>query len=248
MKKIFAALIASIVLIFAAQGADVTNGVFYANSPVECHLIAQDGSSSTNRLVAGRTYMVGNAMAEMEITNVTDFYLGGVALIEAGTNSVFSLNLFDQEITNLDGNPSRAQLGTHNLSVMLNRGDFSVIYPPSTNSSFTISTPLTSYELNGGKYFFRVSDKSVVAYVIEGNMLVHGDGKRVDKTEKGKLALAIPFTDPSSGVTDKIISNIKSLSDQDSGRFTNPALEAEKKWNDVQFFIVNGRVFGISMR
>lgn len=248
MKSLFSVLVLFLALQLVSAEPVMTNGVFYANAPVECHLIAQDGSSVTNQLAAGRTYMVGNALAEMDVTNVTDFYLAGVGLVEAGTNSVFSLNLFDQEVANLEDTPCKAQFGTHNVSVMLNNGDFSIIYPGDTNSSFTVSTPLTSYELGGGKYFFRVSDKSVVAYVIEGTMQVHGDGKKVDKTDKGKLALAIPFTDPASGVSDKVISNIKAVAPEDSGRFTTPAAAAEKKWSDVQFFIVNGRVLGIRMR
>ena len=239
----------TIVLFFTINlvSADLTNGVFYVDSAVECHLLSSEGYAETNHLVSGRTYMIGNAIAEMNITNSTDFYLSGVGLLEAGTNSMFSLAIFDQQVENLADNTSRALFGMHNISVMLNKGEFSIVYYGGSNSSFTISTPLASYELVGGKYFFRVG-QSDIAYVLEGSIQVHGDGKRVDKIEKGKRVLSVPMSDSSSGISDKVISNIKSLSSNDSTRFATPILEADKRTDNIQFFIVNGHVIGIRMR
>lgn len=228
-----------------ALGAEMTNGVFYVDNPVSCHLVSQNGAVTTNDLVGGKTYMVGNTLLEMESTNKTVFYFSGGILIDVSAKAKLSVNLFDQEVKNLDVQPRKAEYGSHNLSLAFGQGEFSVIYPnKDPNSSLTITTPFTSYELQGGKYFFRVSDKSAIVYVLEGMMNVHGD-KRVDKTEKGRLAVAIPFTDPASGVEDKIVTSIKTLKQEETERFATPILLAEKKWADVQFFVINGRVIGV---
>lgn len=249
MKALFLSLFLIVSSAILAFGFDMTNGVFYVDRPVECRLVSQNGNVKTNHLVAGETYTVGNTLLEMVTSNKMTFYFGGGPMIEAGTNSEFSVNLFDQEIKNLDATPRKAEFGTHNLSIQFRQGEFAVLYPnQDSNSTVMVSTPFTMYQLNGGKYYFRVSDKSSIAYVLEGDMKVHGDKNKVDTTDKGKLAVAVPFTDPASGVEDKIITSIKPLKPDEVARFSNPVLAAEKKQDDVQFFIVGNRVVGILMK
>ena len=226
----------------------MTNGVFCADSAVESHLISQNGSISTNQLAAGKTYMVGNALVEMQTSTNTTFYFSGGIAVDVGPSSTITLSVFDQEVKNIDATPRKAEFGSHNISLSFGNGEYSIIYPNTNQySSITIATPFTSYQLNGGKYFFRVSDKSVVAYVIEGTMHVHGD-KKIDKTEKGRIAMAIPFSDPASGITDKVISSVKTLNSEETVRFTSPIQNVEKKLDNIHFFIVNGNVVGISMK
>ena len=247
MKAIFT----SLMLFFATllANADMTNGVFYVDTPLECHLVSQNGSVKTNNLSAGSTYMVGNILLEMNITNKTTFHFSGGPMIEIGPKSSFSINLFDQEVKNLDVPPRKADFGSHNLSVSFGVGEFVIIYPnQNLGSSMTISTPLISYQISGGKYLIRVSDKSVIAFPFEGTIQMHGD-KKVESVERGKLAVAIPFVDPTSGVEDKIItSSPKMLTPNELERFSLPTINAEKKWNNVQFFVINGRVIGIWMK
>lgn len=234
--------------LFIALGADMTNGVFCADAQIESHLIAQSGASVTNQLAAGKTYMVGNALVEMVASTNTTVYFSGGTIVDITPTSTLTVNMFDQEVKNIDATPRKAEFGSHNLSLAFGNGEYSVIYPNKDQySSISISTPFTSYQLFGGKYFFRVSDKSVVAYVLEGTMQVIGD-KKSDKTERGKIAIAIPFSDSDSGVTDKVISSVKTLKPEETVRFTSPVQTAEKKADNIQFFIVNGSVVGITMK
>ena len=247
MKSLFITLFLFVSFVVSTIGADITNGVFYADNPVECHLIAQSGVTITNQLGAGKTYMVENAIVEMSISNKTVFYFAGGPMIEVGPKSTFSINLFDQEVKNLKSSPRKAEFGNHNISLTFTMGEFSVIYLGNEYSSLVISTPFVSYLLNGGKYLIRLSDKSVIAYVLEGAMQVHSD-KKVDNTPKGSLAVAIPFSDPASGVEDRVVTSIKTLKAEETERFASPILLAEKKWADVQFFVIGGRVIGIWMK
>jgi hypothetical protein len=248
MKTLILSGLSFILFLTSTFGTDMINGVFCADSSVESHLISQTGTIATNQLVAGKTYMVGNALVELRPFTNTTFYFSGGIFIDATAKSIFTLNLFDQEVKNINSVPRKAEFGTHNISLSIGNGEYSIIYPNKDEySSITLSTPFTSYQLLGGKYFFRVSEKSVIAYVFEGTMQVIGD-KKSDKTERGKLAVAIPFSDSDSGISDKIISSIKTVRPEETTRFSSPILAAERKINDVQFFIINENVIGISLK
>lgn len=227
--------------------SEMTNGVFYIDKSTECHFISQNGMVATNQLIGGKTYMVESALVELITTNQTTLFFSGGPTIGVGSNSVISVNLFDQEVNNLNAQPRKAELGIHNLNINLSKGEFCILYPNSLNSSFLVSTPFTSYELNNGKYFIRVSDKSVIVYVLEGAMNIHGD-KKVDKAERGKISVAIPFGDPASGISDKIMTSVKAAQQEEVNRFSSPILATEKIVGNVQFFVVNGRVVGIWMK
>jgi hypothetical protein len=248
MKTILAAL-----LLFVSTAltvvADMTNGVFYLDNAVECHLISQNGAVRTNHLIAGKTYMVDDVLVELESTNRTQYYLAGGPTIEASSQYLFSINLFDQEVKNLNVQPQKAEFGTHNIAVNLTKGDFAILYP-STNAenSFVVSTPYAAYQLHGGRYFFRVTEKSTVAFVLDGMLTVHGDKNKTEKTEKGKMSVVVPFTDPLSGVDDKVVTSIKSLKQEEVERFGAPILSAEKRVINVQFVVVYGRVVGIYLK
>lgn len=252
MKRYMKSAILSAILLLISSllsFGELTNGCFFVDQDVECHLIVQSGATTTNHLSGGKTYTVGNAIAEMLTTNKTTFYFAGGPMIEVGPKSTFSINLFDQEVKNLGSTPRRAEFGTHNISLTMGIGEFSVVYPnKDSNSSITIGTPYTSYLFQGGKYFVRITDRSAIVYVLEGSMQVHGDKNRVDNTDKGKLAVAIPFVDPASGIEDKVISSIKPLKPEEMERFATPVMLAEKKWADVQFFVVGNQVIGIWMK
>jgi len=246
MKSLTLSIAVLLVSLLTAVG-DMTNGEFYIDNPAECRLLSQNGSSTTNILNGGQTYTVGNNLMEMSVSNTTTFYFAGGPMIEVGPKSSIGVNLYDLEVNNIDAQPRKAEFGTHNLNLNLVFGEFSILYPNTNGSTLTISTPFTSYEMLGGKYFIRITDKSIVVYVIEGSMQVHGD-KRSDKTDKGKIVVAIPFSDPASGVDDKVITSIKALKPEETDRFTSPVISAEKKWDNIRFFIVKGQVVGIWMK
>lgn len=231
-----------------ASASELTNGVFYVDNPVDCQLIQQNGVTTTNTIVSGKTVTVGNSLMEITTGPKTLFYFAGGPLVEVSAKSSISVNLFDREVKNLKSMPRKAEFGTCNLSLMFNIGEYCVIYPNTdSNSSLTITTPYTSYEIQNGKFYFRVTDRSAIVYVLEGMMNVHGD-KKVDKTAKGNLAIAVPFVDPASGLNDKVVTSIKPVKQEETDKFTAPVILAEKKWADVQFFVLEGKVVGIWMK
>lgn len=244
MKSLILSVIFVVLTIFTSY-SEMTNGSFYVVGTSECRLISQSGPIATNVIINGKTYMVGNSLLEMTITNKTLFYFAGGPLVCATSNSTFTINTFDQEINNLDAQPRKPEFGSHNINISLDRGEYFIIYPNTNeNSSFVINTPFTSYELRGGKYSIRISDKSAVVYVYDGFMNIHGD-KKLDKAEKGKLSIAIPFSDPLSGVNDKIITSVKPLKQEENDRFSSPIVNIDKQISDVQFFVIAGRIIGV---
>ena len=243
--KTFITFLFLVIITFALPASEFQRGVFCVDNTVECRNIQIDGTTTTNTVFMGKTVEVGESMLEIETPNKTTFYFSGGPLIETGTNSMLSINLFDREVINLDSIPRKAEFGRCNLSVKFEIGEYCVIYPNSDpNSSFTITTPYTAYEILNGKFYFRITDRSAIVYVIEGAMNVHGD-KHINKTAKGNLAIAVPFMDPASGLNDKIVTSIKPVNQEDTSKFSDPVTLAEQKWNDVQFFIIYGKIIGV---
>ena len=247
MKSFIFSLILFVTTIVATF-AEMTNGAFYVDAPVECHLVSQNGATTTNQLTAGKTYMVTDVLIELYFTNKTTVYFSGGPLIEAQPASTLAITIFDVDAKNLEAQPRKAEFGSINLGLTLNRGEFSVVYPNTdAGSAMTVSTPFAAYQLGGGKYFYRVSEKSAIVYVVEGAMQMHGD-KKVDKTSKGNLAVAIPFSDPGTGIEDKILTSIKTLKQEETEKYSTPVLLAEKKWGNVGFIVISGRLVGVWLK
>ena len=226
-----------------------TNGVFYVDNDVGCVVIAQNGGSTTNKLESGRTYQTGNSVLELKTTSATAFFMSGGPLIQVGSNADFSILLYDVDVENLMANPQRAKYGNHMINLGLTKGEFSIIYPnKNTNSRVFVNTHYADYELSGGKYYFRLTGKSALVYVLEGGMTVHGDKNRVDVVDKGNFAIAVPFGDSDSGIDDKMVTSFKKAKNEDVERFASPLLTAEKKWADVGFFVISGRVIGVQLK
>jgi hypothetical protein len=243
MKSIFTSILLFVSSAVFAFGTDMTNGAFFVDAPVECHLIFQNGVSRTNQLGAGKTYIMPSTIAEMLSTKGATFQLSGLGLVDASSNSLFSIDLFEQEVKNLDALPRRAEFGGHNVNLTLSRGEFSIIYSNAIpDSSVLVSTPYATYQLHGGKYFFRLNERAAVAFVMDGMMTVHGEKDRKDVTKKGELAIAVPSGD------DKIITGIKALKPEERERLSVPILQAEKKCGDVMFIVIAGRVIGVLLK
>src|ERR1035437_8812336 len=174
-------------ILLAASSLFAADGVFYVDKPVVAHLIAQNGATVTNNLIAGSTTMVGTTtLMELCPSEKTKIYLSGGPTIEADAGSVLSINAFDQEVKNLANSPCLATFGNHNISLGLTKGNFSVTYKAQDeNSTCAISTPLALYQMNVGKFLFQISNAKSLVYVLDGMMSVHGDKNRVDASKKG---------------------------------------------------------------
>lgn len=233
MRSLIFTIILIITSLISAK-AELTNGAIYANVSTECHLIHPNGSVTTNVFASGRTITIGDALVEIVAESATLFYFSGGPLIEASAKSVISINLFDVDVENLNSTPQSAKFGNCNLSLKFDIGEFSVIYSnTNANSMLSITTPYTNYELKAGKYFFRITDKSAIVYVVEGVMNVHGD-KRVDKIGQGKFA--------------KVATTVKTLKQDESDMSPLSVNFPDTRKDDVRFFVIDSKVVGIWLK
>lgn len=220
-------------------GADFTNGVFYVDKPVECHLISQNGATSTNTISAGETRQVGLQLVELRPAEPTTIYLSGGLKINAEANTVLSINVFDQEVTNLTASPRPAAFGSHNISLLFSSGKFTVSYPTQdAGSSCAISTPLAMYQMNPGKFIFQVSEGKSLVYVLEGMMIVHGDKNRTDTAKKGSKAITGQI-DTETATTTRPVNQAESNS--------IAAAQKGEATTAIQFFVIDGRVRGVQL-
>jgi hypothetical protein len=226
--------------LLAASSLFAADGVFYVDRPVNSHLIAQSGATTTNHFIGGSTTMVGGAtLTELCPSEKTTIYLGGGPVIEADAGSVLSINTFDQEVKNLTNSPSLAAFGSHNISLTLTKGNFSVTYKAQDeNSTCAISTPLALYQMNVGKFFFQVSDAKSLVYVLDGMMTVHGDKNRVDSAKKGSKAIT-------GQIDTEVATTTRPINPTESNTIATQTRDLASA--TIQFIVIDGRVRGIRM-
>ena len=224
---------------------DTNSGTYFVNANVESHVIVPNGTITTNQLIAGNSYFAGESIVEFTPTTKMFFYLTGGQIIETYPNSDFTIDLFDQEITNINSTPALAGFGNHALNLTLKRGEFVIIYPnQDEDSSFNITTPYTSYLLSGGQYYFRVDEKSSVVFVGQGTLQVVDDKGKNQPLDKNKISIAIPYTDPVTGTDQNILSSIKTLTPHEISKLEYPIQSAVNAIEPVKFIIVNKQVIG----
>jgi hypothetical protein len=218
-------------------GAD---GVFYVDKPVVSHQIAQNGATTTNNLTAGSTTMVGGTtVTELCPSEKTLVYLTGGLTIEADAGSMLSINAFDQEVKNLTNAPCFAVFGSHNISLTLSKGNFSVTYKSKDeNSTCAISTPLALYQMNEGKFLFQVSDAKSLVYVLDGMMIVHGDKSRKDTAKKGSKSIT-------GQIDTEVATTTRPINPAESSTIATQTRDNASA--AIQFIVIDGRVRGVRM-
>lgn len=226
--------------LLAASSLFAADGVFYVNKPVESHLIAQSGVTVTNKLVGGSTTMVGGTtLTELCPSEMTTIHLASGPIISADGGSVFSINAFDLEVSNLTNPPCLASFGPHNISLTLTKGNFTITYPaPKEGSTCAIATPLAMYEMNAGKFMFQVSDAKSLVYVLDGMMTVHGDKSRKDTAKKGSKTIT-------GQIDTEVATTTRPINPAESSNIATQTRDNASA--AIQFIVIDGRVRGMRM-
>jgi hypothetical protein len=225
--------------LMAASSLLAADGVFYVDKPVVSHLIAQNGATTTNNLVGGSTTMVGTGLTELCPSEKTTIYLSGGPVIEADAGSVLSINVFDQEVKNITNAPCLAAFGSHNISLGLMKGNFTVTYKAQDeNSTCAISTPLALYQMNVGKFLFQVSDAKSLVYVLDGMLSVHGDKNRVDAAKKGSKSIT-------GQIDTEVATTTRPINPAESSTIATQTRDLASA--AIQFIVIDGRVRGVRM-
>jgi hypothetical protein len=229
---------------------EFTNGAFCLDKNAESTFISQNSTPGMNRLELGKTYQVKDGVLEIKTLESTTFYFSGGFVFQASADSEFSVLSFDQNIENISSIPKLAKFGSHILSFQFTKGEYALLYnnKGNENSTINISTAYSDFELQGGKYYFKLTGKSVLGYTLDGKMNVHGYKNKVKSVDLGEYALASPFRDNDSGVDDKFVLSIRKAKDTEAAKFSTLVLSVEPKLMDVEFFVIDGKVVGIWLK
>ena len=231
MKSLFT-VFAIFLMAATSTLADMTNGAFYVDNNVECRLIAQNGSTTTNQFLAGYTYTVGEQMLEMDIATPTTFYFAGGPTVQAGSNSTLIVNLFENEVKNRNVSPRKAEFGPFNLTLGFNKGEFIVVYPKADPAStFGIMTPQTGDPYVPGKYVFVVGETETTVNVL--------DKENVLADKKA------PFRRTPTKSKTKTTTVTKTLEQNEIDKYTATISAIERKAVEVIFIIIKGNVQGV---
>ena len=164
MKQLILSLIILISTINIAISQTYTNGSFYIDSSIECQAITPHSGIITNNLIAETTHMTGNTVLLFTSTNLAKFYLSGGIYIIADANSQFSIDIFEQEINNLNASPRKATFGNYNLALTIISGRVAIESVTNENSAISLTAQESAFQLNGGDFLFDVMTNTVVCY------------------------------------------------------------------------------------
>lgn len=142
----------------------------------------------------GVTTPVTKNVYSLATTNKSEIYHFSNGLIaKLGTNTDFAVNSFSQVVTNLNGTPQKAQIGSANLAMTLMKGTTTVTYNGhDEENSCVVSTPLMDLELYNGTFYFVCSDTKVIVVVLNGSLKSHADGKKENIVTAGYAQIATP--------------------------------------------------------
>lgn len=219
------------------------NGSFYISEGKPSYQVTTPTrKSEVNSLLTGVTYKVADGIYDLSTGNESSTLLfSNDILIKLGTNSSFSINSFSQDILNMDNPPQKLQFDNYSLNVGLQKGEALISRTETNSNSLCVfSTKYADFELLSGKIIAKVTDKTVIIYVIDGLVRVHEDKPTIEVVGAGNMIIAVPFLDPSSGLEDKVVTSVKRIKDGDI-----PKLADVK--SDILFTVVDGRIVGVKL-
>lgn len=210
-----------------------TNGTICSTIPITYNVITAHNGTTTNTLDLGDSLMTGNTIFEFYAIDRTILFLSGGTEIIADKDSVFSIDIFEQTILNPTDKSKRVKFGDYNLALTLKLGAFVILTKTNETSAISISAEDSAFELNGGLFVFEVSSNNVT----------YSSNGKFKTAVKG----SIPIVEHLSTL---LITKYKKvmeleLSDQQFKKYNSLSTELLNSSNDVQFFIVRGKITGI---
>lgn len=250
--KLLYFLTLTVLLFITHVYGDITNGTYYIDNTLESTILSQDGNSITNKFQAGNSYITDLNLQEFSSTNkVVTFYFGNDIWVQCHPPFMFSINLFDQDVLNLNSTPTYANIDSQNLTLDLESGEFEVLYKrQNTNSMLTIITPFSSYQLDKGGFYFKVFKKSAIAFVGAGvltaiNTDAQGNNYLNYIVHKDNMSVAVPYTNPLNGDDTKMTSIYQPLKTNEIAIFNRSVSMLNNYTNNVRFVVIDNKLVGI---
>lgn len=224
--------------------AEMTNGAFCVDRDVRAALITQS-SLHTNQLSDGITYQVKDKVYELLPTNDVMIYLANGASLKMSSNSVFSIDLYDQEITN-GTVPTIIRGGTYNISTTLNNGEIWLYNPINDeNCSFILNTPNISYQFKHGLFYCKSTENASVLIVYDGYCELMDDNNKDQKIEKSQMVATLPIANAPKGLSGKVFNGVSNLKAIELKKISEPFISLTNMANDVKFYLIDGNLYGL---
>jgi hypothetical protein len=223
MKTLLFNMLACVLLPVTALGQTYTNGVYVQN---------------------GKTFEVDKRVCQFTPTNSSEvLYFSNELIAKVYTNGNFMVNGFYQEVLNKKSTPEKAKFGVHNFAASVLNGTTLVAYSGGdSNSSCTVSTPMTDVELSKGIFYFEVTEKKVIVAVLEGSMKYY-IGKKENLLTIGQAVIAEPSD---VGILENKISVSPGKVNTDAmKKLTASSKEITNLKGTILFSRIDGKLIGI---
>lgn len=265
MKSLILSLFLALSLVPMGNAQDevYTNGVFYPFSifPDTVKYVVQDAGveNKTNHLVLGKTYSFSTELVDINTEDSkVELFFSNDTFIRLYPNTEFSVNVFDQVVTNFSAQPSPLKASMDNLGVSLMDGILDIVSNSSTNSPITFQTPNATFAISTGVYRFDVDSMAerVVAYAIEGDIIIY-DNVTLRETviPQGNGIVVFPVRSEIGGTSKfvddgkggRMVSDVRKVRDGDLKELRDIVKPLENIKETVKFFVVDKKIVGIRL-
>jgi len=225
-----------------------TGGIFVQNAPTNLsYTLLSKTTNRVEQLVVGKTYRIDADVMEFQTKTSEEITLAfstGLQL-RISPNSTFSIDSFNQLVTNDESQPSKLQVEYSVASLSLMDGEIELICPKvDTNSQCILQTPLVNVNVAEGRLVVKSNPKWVMLNAIEGKVTVVDSKNKKTFIDKGQMGLIIQYP----GKNDQIMVTQKDISPDELDKMAVSLNGLAKSQNDVLFIVIDKKVVGVRLK
>jgi len=236
-------------LLHPVKAEDFINGAYYIRSAPTNATFAWVGQKQTESqpLRAGHTYSSDKNLFDLETKEyeVSIQLSSGLSVLIA-TNSEFRVDSFNQMVT-VNPEPETLKGGDFILNLSLMNGSAYFIAPKysSSNTLCVLQTPLMNLELNGGKYYIKVSPKFTIIYIVEGTIGLFDSQTNLKTSENaGEMVLIFPSPlKPTETLTTR-----KAIASDDMLKISANLQKFSPNASTPGFVVIDGKIIGYRLQ
>jgi dimeric dUTPase (all-alpha-NTP-PPase superfamily) len=211
---------------------------------------------TTNKLSLFSTYDINiNTFEITTPTNgfVTLFFVNNI-IIKLSGDTEFRVDGFNITQKDVEKYPSKTKIESFSMNLALMDGEaYFIVNKTNVNDQFILQTPVSNLGLETGKYYIQVTKKSVLVYILEGNLEVYDNvtnKKEVIKSGNAILIHPAVFLSPKQMemFSDKLVNSVKKVKPEQFKPYVDVVNKLGGITNEVIFINIDTNIFGVKIK
>jgi hypothetical protein len=248
MKR-FVSFLAALLLVICIHAEEFSTGGVFVNSAspnLEANLVGKT-TNLVEKVIVGRTYYVDADVWELRTKagESATLNLSNGVQINVDPSTTFSVDSFNQMVSNFESEPSTLSAAYSVASLSLLDGQVEIVSPKQdTNSQIILSTPFVNVNVAAGRISVKSNPKYVIISALEGSVVVVDTKNKKSIIDKGNLGLIIPYP----GRDSEILVTQKPIASEDLQKLSKIGTALEQQSKDVLWVVAYKKVVGVRLK